>query len=215
MAAMPLDDSPMGAPFLFPIPCPVKQFPSAYWKKSPATCAPSLLDVLEPSPQRIVPKCIHFGLCGGCHYQHFSYPTQLTVKAGILRDQLMRIGKIDHPPLSQAVPSSSPWNYRNHVQFHLTRDGKLGYIAAASHSVMPIRECHLPEPSLDALWPRLEFDPDLGLDRVSLRLGLNDQSMVVLESESPMRLSSNWKPIFRWSTCRRMTWSLWQAMTIW
>jgi 23S rRNA (uracil1939-C5)-methyltransferase len=154
-------------------------------EEKPGHVRAALLDVLEPSPQRIVPKCIHFGLCGGCHYQHLSYPTQLTVKAGILRDQLMRIGKIEDPPVKQAVPSSSPWNYRNHVQFHLTRDGKLGYIAAASRSVMPIRECHLPEPSLDALWPRLEFDPDLGLDRVSLRLGLNDQSMVVLESESP------------------------------
>ncbi len=64
----------------------------------------------------------------------------------------MRIGKIArstgdcrlfHPPRE--------WNYRNHVQFHLTRAGRLGYVDAASRSVLPITECHLPEPPLDAI----------------------------------------------------------------
>jgi 23S rRNA (uracil1939-C5)-methyltransferase len=144
-----------------------------------------LVDVLEPSPERIVPKCRHFGVCGGCHYQHLSYPSQLIAKREILHDQLTRIGKIEDPPVKQAVPSSPEWNYRNHVRFHLTVDGKLGYVDAHSRSVIPITECHLPEPPLNALWPRLEFDPGLGLERVSLRLGIDEQAMLVLESESP------------------------------
>jgi 23S rRNA (uracil1939-C5)-methyltransferase len=113
------------------------------------------------------------------------YQAQLTAKTEILRDQLMRIGKIENPPVMQIVPSSTEWNYRNHVQFHLTSDGKLGYIDAHSRSVIPIRECRLPEPPLNALWPVLEFDPGLGLERVSLRLGVDDETMLVLESESP------------------------------
>ena len=37
-----------------------------------------LIEVLETSPERIIPKCVHYGSCGGCHYQHLSYPAQLT-----------------------------------------------------------------------------------------------------------------------------------------
>jgi 23S rRNA (uracil1939-C5)-methyltransferase len=144
-----------------------------------------LVNILESSPERIAPKCRHFGVCGGCHYQHLSYPSQLISKREILHDQLTRIGKIEDPPVKQAVPSSPEWNYRNHVQFHLTRAGKLGYVDAHSRSVIPITECHLPEPPLNALWPRLEFDPGLGLERVSLRLGADEETMLVLESESP------------------------------
>jgi 23S rRNA (uracil1939-C5)-methyltransferase len=144
-----------------------------------------LVEVLDPSADRILPKCKHFGVCGGCHYQHLPYPAQLTAKTEILRDQLRRIGRIEHPPVKQIVPSSTGWNYRNHIQFHLTDAGKLGYIDVHSRSIIPITECHLPEPPLDILWPRLEFDPGLGLERVSLRLGMDEQAMLVLESASP------------------------------
>ncbi len=144
-----------------------------------------LVEVLEPSAERITPRCRHFGVCGGCHYQHLPYPAQLTAKTEILRDQLTRIGKIEHPPVKQIVPSATEWNYRNHIQFHLTPFGKLGYIDAHSRSVIPISECHLLEPPLNALWPALEFDPGLGLERVSLRLGMDEQAMLVLESASP------------------------------
>ena len=143
-----------------------------------------LVEILEPAPERIAPKCRHFGVCGGCHYQHLSYQAQLIAKTEILRDQLTRIGKVENPPVKQIVPSSTEWNYRNHVQFHLTRGGKLGYIDAQSRSVIPIRVCHLPELPLNILWPTLEFDPGLGLERVSLRLGAEDETMLVLESES-------------------------------
>jgi 23S rRNA (uracil1939-C5)-methyltransferase len=144
-----------------------------------------LVDVLEPSAERILPKCRHFGVCGGCHYQHLPYQAQLTAKTEILRDQLTRIGKIENPPVKQIVPSSDGWNYRNHIQFHLTTAGKLGYIDVHGRNVIPVSECHLPEPPLNALWPALEFDPGLGLKRVSLRQDVEDEIMVVLESESP------------------------------
>jgi 23S rRNA (uracil1939-C5)-methyltransferase len=51
--------------------------------------------------------------------------------------------------------------------------------------VLAIEECHLPEPSIDALWPQLEFEPETGIERVSLRSGASDELMLVLESDSP------------------------------
>lgn len=143
-----------------------------------------LVEILEASPQRIVPRCIHFGECGGCHYQNLAYDDQLKAKTEILRDQLRRIGKIESPPVRDMVPSLSPWNYRNHVQFHLTREGKLGYFRAVSPTVFATRECHLPEGSINEFWPQLEFEPGTDIERVSLRSG-SDELMLVLESESP------------------------------
>jgi 23S rRNA (uracil1939-C5)-methyltransferase len=144
-----------------------------------------LVEVLVPSPERITPKCKHFGVCGGCAYQQLSYQAQLQVKTDILRDQLMRIGKMQDPPVQPMVASPQEWNYRNNIQFHLSRAGELGYIRANNRDMFPISECHLPEATLNSLWPSLEFDPDLGLERISLRLGTDEEIMLVLESDNP------------------------------
>lgn len=143
-----------------------------------------LLEVVRPAPERISPRCRHFGVCGGCHYQHLSYESQLRFKTDILRDQLMRIGKIQSPPVQDAVASPDEWFYRNHVQFHLDEQGKLGFMAAGqADSVLPVTECFLPQPAINALWPSLDFEAGSSVERVSLRSGLNDDLMLVLESD--------------------------------
>ena len=92
-----------------------------------------LVKVLEASSQRIIPRCKHFGVCGGCHYQNLPYEEQLLAKIEILRDQLIRIGKIENPPVQKMVASPNPWNYRNQVQFQLTRDGRFGYVVVGTN----------------------------------------------------------------------------------
>jgi len=140
-----------------------------------------LQDVLVPSPERITPRCVHFGLCGGCHFQHIAYPAQLDAKTAILRDQLARIGGVKDPPLQPPV-ASQPWQYRNHVQFHLTPLGKLGYYTARPERVFPIQECHLPEAAIDQVWRQLDFEGLPELERVGLRLGAGDDLQLILES---------------------------------
>jgi 23S rRNA (uracil1939-C5)-methyltransferase len=151
-------------------------------------------------------------VCGGCHYQNLPYEKQLQAKTEILRDQLMRIGKIENPPVRPMVASPSQWNYRNHVQFHLTRDGKLGYFsplalpkkhrsdvsgadgrAAKSKreenlAVMEISECFLPQENINSLWPQLEFEAGAEIKRVSVRSGMDNDLMLILESESAPEL---------------------------
>lgn len=166
-----------------------------------------LLEVLSPSPERITPRCKHFfsphpkgegggvkATCGGCHYQHMSYTAQLRAKEAILRDQLARIGRIENPPIRPIVPCPQEWNYRNHIQFHLSAEEKLGYVALTpspslkngrGEQIIPITECHLLEPALADLWPRLDFEPDCGLERVSLRLGMDDEILLILEGSDP------------------------------
>ena len=143
------------------------------------------VEVLQASPERIIPRCKHFGECGGCHYQHLPYEKQPDIKTEILRDQLTRIGKIENPPVKPMVASPTPWNYRNHMQFSLNGDGKLGFQMPNSNKVIPITECHMPESSINDFWSQLEFEPGTGIERVGLRAGVDDDLLLVLESESP------------------------------
>ncbi len=142
-----------------------------------------LLEVLTASPERIDPKCKHFGKCGGCHYQNLPYEKQLQAKTEILRDQLQRIGKIEDPPVKPMVASPLEWNYRNHMQFHLTAEGKIGFINSKGNSTLPIEECHLPETGINTFWPELQFESNKDFERVSLREGHDEELMVMLESE--------------------------------
>jgi 23S rRNA (uracil1939-C5)-methyltransferase len=147
-----------------------------------------LVEVLRPSAQRRAPACIHFGLCGGCHYQHMPYEAQLVAKTEILRDQLMRIGRLKDPPVQPAVACPHPYSYRNHVQFHLTVEGLLGYYPAmpavsSGGEVFAIQECHLPEAPLQDLWPQLEFEAMPEIERIGLRLGSGEQIQLILEGQ--------------------------------
>jgi 23S rRNA (uracil1939-C5)-methyltransferase len=143
-----------------------------------------LVEVVKASLERIVPRCRHFGVCGGCHYQHLPYAAQLQLKTNILCDQLTRIGKLQNPPVQASVAALDEWNYRNHVQFHLDPSGILGFIASADpEELIPITECFLPEAGINKLWPTLEFEADSLVERVSLRAGMNDDLLLVLESD--------------------------------
>lgn len=144
-----------------------------------------LLEVLEPAPSRLTPRCPHYTACGGCHYQHLDYPAQLEAKTTILAEQLRRIGGLPEAQIQPAIASPQPWNYRNHIQFHLTPDGKLGFQRAGSERVVPIRECHLPENAINQVWPQIDLEPLPGVERVSLRAGTDGELLLILESSDP------------------------------
>lgn len=143
-----------------------------------------LLDVLRPSPRRIPPRCSHYRVCGGCHFQHTDYETQLQIKKAIVIDQITRIAGVANPPVGEVVPSPAEWNYRNSVQFHLDENGKLGYQRWGSNMVVPIIECHLPEADINQIWPQLDLEPMSGVERVELRLGAEGEALLALESTS-------------------------------
>jgi 23S rRNA (uracil1939-C5)-methyltransferase len=144
-----------------------------------------LVEVISPSPVRIAPRCRHFGDCGGCHYQHLPYEKQLLLKREILVDQLKRLANLPDPPVQPVVSSPRSWNYRNTVQFHLSPGGKIGYLAANSNRVVEISECHLPEPVLNDIWPRLSLESDPDLEEIELRAGADEEVLLVLEGRDP------------------------------
>ena len=80
-------------------------------KRSFATAEPE--EIVTASSERAVPGCQHFGACGGCHYQHAEYQTQLGFKQAILRETLERGGV--KAPETIEVLAGNPWQYRNRV----------------------------------------------------------------------------------------------------
>lgn len=148
-----------------------------------------IVRVLEAAAARVPARCPHFGACGGCHYQHLRYSEQLRAKTEILRDQLGRIGHIQEAPLTEAIGAGAPWNYRNHMQFHVDSQGRLGFMPAGNPQeggeILPIGECHLPEPALAAFWPQLDLGPSTGIERVIIRAGSDGELMLVLQSAIP------------------------------
>lgn len=140
-----------------------------------------LVRVLEPSAQRVEAPCPHFGVCGGCQWQHIDYAAQLDYKRQIAIDQLRRVGGVGNPQVQPARGMEDPWRYRNHVQFSFTGSGLLGFQAARSHDVVPVDHCLLLHPLLDELHAAMDIEwPDL--KRLSLRAGVHTgERMVVLE----------------------------------
>jgi len=98
--------------------------------------------VLEPSAQRVAPGCMHFGVCGGCQYQHASYEEQLRIKETILRTMLERNGV--PVPEDLRTHSAEPWGYRNRIRLrldHFEGRWRVGYAMRGSRVFMEAREC--------------------------------------------------------------------------
>ena len=116
----------------------------------------SIVEVLEPSTQRIEPPCPYFGRCGGCDFQQLSYEAQLVAKVEIIRDCLRRIGGIDNIPDFNITPAGNEWHYRARAQWQYDSvRRRLGYFEANSHRVCDVAECAVLVPELQAELERL------------------------------------------------------------
>lgn len=123
-----------------------------------------IVRILHPSDSRCEPRCRHFGLCGGCRWQHLPYSEQLEQKRTQVSDALTRIGKIELPPINPTLGSDPIWGYRNKMEYTFSdkkwrtwediRSGKeftdssnaLGFhIPGAFDKVLHIEECLLQE----------------------------------------------------------------------
>jgi 23S rRNA (uracil1939-C5)-methyltransferase len=110
--------------------------------------------ILEASPERAAPRCPHFGVCGGCDYQHIPYDAQLKYKTEILRETLRRLGRIEWPGEITAH-ASPPWGYRNRAQWKIRplseADGAglgIGYFRASSTALCAVDDCAILSPLL-------------------------------------------------------------------
>ena len=127
-----------------------------------------LVEVLKPSTARITPRCPHFGVCGGCHYQHSDYTAQLEDKRQILHETILRGAKLNLPQIE--VHSGGEYGFRNRTRMKIAvRESDtqqaapaagagfaLGYYRHGSHELEAVRECPISSPlinrAIGVLW---------------------------------------------------------------
>ncbi|MCC6632396.1 MAG: 23S rRNA (uracil(1939)-C(5))-methyltransferase RlmD [Gammaproteobacteria bacterium] len=106
-----------------------------------------LLQVVEPSPQRVTPGCEHFGICGGCSLQHLAPEAQRAVKDNMLRESLRRIGKVE-PDRWLAPLHGDPWAYRRRARLgarfvHAKGRSLVGFREKMSSFVADVKHCRV------------------------------------------------------------------------
>jgi tRNA/tmRNA/rRNA uracil-C5-methylase (TrmA/RlmC/RlmD family) len=119
-----------------------------------------IVEILEPSPDRVDPRCDYFGRCGGCDFQHLSIDAQLAAKVGIVRDCLRRIGKIEFGEIP-IVPSPESYGYRSRAQWHAdTNRREIGYFKRGSHDIIEIKTCPILTPALESALSEIRNEID-------------------------------------------------------
>jgi 23S rRNA (uracil1939-C5)-methyltransferase len=126
-----------------------------------------VIRIVQPSPARVKPECIHFGVCGGCKWQDLDYREQLKYKQKQVYDSLHRIGKIELPEFFPILASANVYYYRNKLEFSFSNRkwltpeeigsghdfegdrNALGFhIPKMFNKILDIHHCHLqPDPS--------------------------------------------------------------------
>ncbi len=156
--------------------------------------------LIEDSPHRVAPRCMHFGACGGCQYQHMDYGTEVTAKAAILLEILAAAGLSDVP--KPQLHTAEPWLYRNRIRlrFDIVEGAlRFGYNRRGSYDLLPIIECPIAAPLLiraaetlrsiaakSAIWSKQLAGIELFCNGDETRL----QSTLFLRSERGLTLST-------------------------
>lgn len=139
-----------------------------------------IIEIIDSSTERVEPRCPYFGVCGGCHYQHIRYETQLRYKEMVITDQIGRIGGIENIPIKPVLANPEPWAYAIEVRFSRTKEGELGFWSPKLASVMPIEGCPITRQELLDLLHDVDLDLD-PLRNMTLRLGDDGAMLATLE----------------------------------
>ncbi len=114
-----------------------------------------VIRVESPSPDRVEPRCPHFGPCGGCELQHLAYPAQVDWKSRVLRNILQTEGGLRTVPPFDVVPMDDPWAYRSKMEFSFGQLGEritLGLHERGSFQrIEDVKTCFIAPPKVSAL----------------------------------------------------------------
>lgn len=116
------------------------------WRNDKNCSSADLIEVLEPSADRVEPVCPLFGECGGCQYQHLSYERQLEWKTRQVAD-LLRLQAGLELPVNPAIPSPLQYHYRSKITPHFEKPkgavfGPIGFLKTGSRrELVDIKKC--------------------------------------------------------------------------
>lgn len=99
-------------------------------------------EVVNPSPTRIFPRCLHYTKCGGCQFRHMNYAEELEAKRIRVEDALRRLGGADIH-VSAILGAEQVDRYRNKAQFPVAKGPRIGFYRPRSHDVIDVDDCLL------------------------------------------------------------------------
>lgn len=182
-----------GLKVFVPFAAPEERIKARIVIRKPDYAVAEIVEIVEPSPLRVEPRCPYYRRCGGCQLQHIAYPGQLVIKKLLLNDALQRIGKI-FIPVANIAFKASEWHYRNKTQYPVARKGnglKIGFYERRSHNLVNISACLLHPERFDQI--RLQvlesFNKEKAYDKKRhqgnirhfvLRQGKDEEILVIL-----------------------------------
>jgi 23S rRNA (uracil1939-C5)-methyltransferase len=131
-------------------------------KRRPTYELARALTIADPNASRIVPRCPHFGVCGGCTLQHADAALQVAAKQRVLEEALARIGRVEAQTLLAPVHGPE-WRYRWRARLSVRNVVKKGGVLVGFHErrssfIADMRECHVvPSRVSDLLVPLREL----------------------------------------------------------
>ena len=99
-----------------------------------------IVKIHKHSPERAEPECPYYGRCGGCDFQHLTYPEELWAKRQRVQDAITRLGGSD-VEVEDILGAKDPTHYRNKSQYPVGADGAIGFFQERSHKVVPVERC--------------------------------------------------------------------------
>jgi len=115
-----------------------------------------VLEIVTKSPERIEPRCSHFGICGGCTWQDLDYERQLYYKKKQVIDCIEHIGKLENVEISDVVGSENVFHYRNKMEFSFNDTGEGQFNLGLHHrghfdEIFDLEKCYLQIPVADEI----------------------------------------------------------------
>jgi tRNA/tmRNA/rRNA uracil-C5-methylase (TrmA/RlmC/RlmD family) len=138
--------------------------------------------VVEASPHRVEPRCMHVDSCGGCVWQRADPAAQRSWKREVVESQLAHIGRLE-TDVAETLAVGPDYGYRNRMDFRVL-DGRPAMFRRASRDLVPLAECHLLVEPLAATFAML---PDLGgVRRITLRAGVaTGEQLAIVDGPAP------------------------------
>jgi 23S rRNA (uracil1939-C5)-methyltransferase len=128
----------------------------------------SLLEILEPGPDRVEPPCPYFGRCGGCSWMHLSDEAQRAERVRIVRDALERVGRVPDVPAPSVLPSPRSLGYRSRARVAASHRA-VGFRARGSRRVVDVARCLVLDPETGRELERLRARPPRASTEIEVR----------------------------------------------
>ena len=127
----------------------------ASYRRKPSFELAQMTELYRAASIRVTPKCVHFGVCGGCSMQHLDARVQVAVKQRILEDSLARIGRVKPQTILPAIYGQS-WGYRERARIsvkYVIKKGKtlVGFHEKRSSFVADMQSCEILAPKIASL----------------------------------------------------------------